>query len=53
MFTKKHFKVVSLLEMPKEIEYLKPSIPNQFYPSDHLPIETELELLWHSINFLD
>ena len=41
-FTKKHFDVVSLLELPKK-EYVKQGLPNELFPSDHLRIEAKLK----------
>ena len=40
-FTKKHFEVVSLLEMPKQ-EDVADMLPNKLFPSDHLRIEAVL-----------
>jgi mRNA deadenylase 3'-5' endonuclease subunit Ccr4 len=44
MFTHAHFKVISTNDPPPN-HRLQPSIPNAEFPSDHLPLETVLELL--------
>ena len=38
------FKVISLLEMPTNLEDLHPSIPNKHFPSDHMRIEAVFEI---------
>lgn len=43
MFSKGSFKVNSVLQMPQNESDLSPSIPNKWYPSDHLRIEAVIE----------
>jgi hypothetical protein len=35
--------VVKVLDLPED-EHLKPTIPNQYFPSDHLPIQCVLSI---------
>jgi len=49
MHSKNNVKVKALLRIPEPSEFGYQSLPNQEYPSDHLPVAAIVEILWREM----